>query len=65
MKLYVTGTSNPYPTRWSIWDEVSLVLAEDSKQALELSGDSLCAEVNTSIACVLIRSGEPNWGDDI
>jgi len=37
-KLFVLGTNDPNPSNWKAWDEAELVIAETTKEALELAG---------------------------
>lgn len=68
LKLFVFGTSNPNPTEWSTWNEITLVLAKDYDQARKMMGVDRYekyAEVDMTRPAILVSLSEPNWGDDL
>jgi len=73
LKLFVVGSKSPDPSKWSIWDEVTVVIAKDKKEALKLakavsgipSLEEFCTEIPMDKALVLRTDNEPAYGDDI
>lgn len=70
MKLFAIGTKNPNPSEWSIWDEVSVLIAEDKDKALLLARENniysneIC-EIDANKAQILFIGTEPNFGEDL
>ena len=64
LKLYVVGETSPNPQDWSIWSELSIVIAESAEEATRLAGSVPATEIPMGIPQVLVTMPEPNWGDD-
>ncbi len=65
MKLFVAGTDSPNPEEWTIWDEVSLLLAENKEQAKTITDKRPIVEVNMDKAALLCSFSEPALGEDL
>ena len=69
LKLYVVGNTSSNPNDWSEWDEIALVLAETSEQALTLTKYPFKDVVEIPItgeAKLLYQTPSPElwWGED-
>lgn len=65
MKLFVAGAMSPNPDDWDIWDEISLVLAENIEQVKEFTDKTPVLEVDMNKPTLLCSMSEPNWRDDL
>ena len=54
-KLYAVGTTEPDPEKWSGWDEITIVIARDKKDALRLGRDAICVEIPLDRSMVLME----------
>lgn len=57
--------ATPNPDEWSIWSELSIVVAETAEQACEIAGDCPATEIKMDKAQLLVKMPELAWGDDI
>lgn len=66
-KLYVVGSDESDPEKWSIWDEIVVVLAKNEEEAFELAGGSKSpvTELDMTKSVVIRRDHEPNMGEDL